>query len=495
MKNSTIDSFVRKGVVWTTIGQIAKELFLLVAIAILARILSPSDYGLMGGAMLVTRFAKTVGDIGMQNAIVQRSTLERSHIASAFWFKLVLGLIVTTIIVVMSSFIERMLKMPGSAKMIQIVSICVLLDSVSAIPSAIIKKQLRYRSIAALGVAESVIESLVAISCGIYGLGAISLAFAYVSSSVLRLFVQLFISWRNFYIFPVTTKSFLELIKYGKWIGLKNLIEFLSVNLDIFLISRFFGSVALGIYERSSSLVSRPTQRLRQAFIGSLFPVFSKYQKDVNLVAETTKKIIGTYAAILFPICTWIACSSESICLFLLGEQWIDCSPLIKIACLVNMLTPVLICRVWLLTTGYSAICAKIAMKVMIIHCIILVIVIPFGTIGFMWGVFFSQLVEATLIIHSSRKTFDFGFLKVWNPIKPVLLCCFIQASLTSIGILYFGKKYPVALQLSFETIFGFVIYIISFSIVRPSAAWNEFIKLMSTVKNKGMIRDREGVS
>lgn len=336
MQNSFRKS-VQHGVLWGLIGKVSQQASQFILSALLARLLAPSDYGLLATAMVFTGFAATISEAGIGTALVQKQELEDTHKNTAFWTTSLIGTAMTIAVYAAAPWIAGYYNSPQLSPILRTLSLNFTLGAVGSVPAALLQRQKQFKRIAIIDLAS------------LCGGGAIALLLAYRHSGVWSLVAQLsaaslstcvlriaFIQWRpriDFSGAALADISRFSLSLYGF-----NILNYWSRNLDNLLVGKAFGNSALGAYNRAYSLMLLPVTQVSSLLTQSLFPCFAQIQDDKPRVAKLYLKALSILTTVTYPMMFGLSTVSEHFVAVLYGPKWASAAPVLKILSLVGLL-------------------------------------------------------------------------------------------------------------------------------------------------------------
>lgn len=294
----------------------------LVSIAILARLLSPADFGTVGVLMSIAVLAQVIAGWGMWNAIIQMPRIEDRHISTLMAVMFAAAATLAVALYFAGATLEEIFAAPGLAILTPAASAIILLETLILFGDALLRRQHKFKLIALRDTAAIVLVQLpLAIAFAYTGHGPASLMYGYMARGVVVLVACFFFA--KFPLVPrIDRQAFLDLFRFGKWVGMGHLFVFLSQNGDNLVVGRLLGVEALGIYGRAFQLINYPVNILGSSVKSIMFPMVSAIQSDLPRVKRA---YLDGYRAIFA-----ISAGSSAVVIFvlpetvnlLLGPQW-----------------------------------------------------------------------------------------------------------------------------------------------------------------------------
>jgi PST family polysaccharide transporter len=304
-------------------SQLSKTFVHLVTIAVLARILAPSEFGLYTMTMAFVHFFMLLSCMGLAQASVQNPGIRNEEINALFWFNITLGLIVFLMVFTISPLVGTFYGEPRVGTLTRALSFAILIQVVSLQSRAQLERHFQFSKILAVELTGSLLASATAITLAIRGWGPGAL----VGQEMMFLGICSigFISLSRWKpgppVFGIKLTSY---IRYGRGLTGSNLVNFLSRNLDNVLIGRAFGGAQLGFYQKAYSLALLPITQLNVPLSRVLLPALSQRKNNAAAFRAAYRTAIGCLSSISIPIIALMGVVSREIILVLLGEDWIQ---------------------------------------------------------------------------------------------------------------------------------------------------------------------------
>ena len=332
------------GVAWNAVGLIFDNGLSILVKLILARLLLPEHFGIIGFAAIFIGMVEVFSDLGMSAALIQRKDekLEPIDYDTAFWAGLVWGLFLFAVLSFIVSplaadfFNESMLT-----SVIPVLSIVLLLKPLWAVHVINITRELDFKRIVIPRNTSKVIAAVIAIIMALTGFGVWSLVFQSVISELLLVFIYVFVSpWRPRMRFSKT--SFKNIFGFGIYTTGTHIFNYLTGNVDYLLIGRLLGASSLGVYTLGYTVTYVVRAKIMNVINKVFYPVYSKVQDDLATVKRYYFKVIKYNCIVIYPMMVGIILLAEPAVLIGLGEKWREAiipMQLMAAAGLVHLLT------------------------------------------------------------------------------------------------------------------------------------------------------------
>ena len=317
---------VRGGAV-TLVSQGAMAGIQLTSTAILARLLSPDDYGVMAMVVVVTNFAGLFREMGLSSAAIQKKGLTRAQQSNLFWLNAGMGGTLTLMVAAGSPLVAMFYGRPELTSVTLALSTTFIVSSLGTQHGAMLVRNMQFGRKASAALGGALVGLVVSVIMAFKGFSYWSLVWGNVSGSVVTTLLLWVLS-------PFRPKWFTrrvgtrKMVNYGANITGFNFINFFQRNLDNILIGRFWGSGALGLYSRAYSLLMLPITSIRNPISAVAFPALSRLQNEPDAFRSYYLKTTSLIALLSMPIAAFFLVASEPIILLILGEQWLGVSPI-----------------------------------------------------------------------------------------------------------------------------------------------------------------------
>lgn len=327
-ENSYLSKRARSGVYWYVLNAMGSQGARFLTSIILARLLYPEDFGIMGLVFVVVRLAQRVGEFGFAQVIVQLKRLTDDHIKTAFTLNFILSAVIAVIIFglapVFSGWVLRTTDahlLPTVTAILRVISINFILSAMYTVPMAILKREMKFKEDSLVSLSASMTGFLVPIPLAFMGCGVWSI----VAGHVIGQFVQVagfyrLTRWKPR--FGISRVVSAEIVRFGTWMNVYSYINYAINNVDYFLISKVLGAAQLGYYERAFNLMNAPRKRINSMLNTVLLSTYSRIQDEQERFNLAFNKVMKTVSLISFPIMVWLFFISPSFITVLYGPRW-----------------------------------------------------------------------------------------------------------------------------------------------------------------------------
>lgn len=327
------------GIKWSGASLGAMTALQFVTLAVLARLLSPSDFGLMGMIMVVVGFAHAFADMGISNAIIHRQDATKDQLSSLYWLNIIAGVIVFCIVCASAPLVVRFYHEPRLHNLIYLTAVIFLITPLGQQFQILMQKDLRFNSLAKIEIAASVINSAVAITLAFLGFGVYSLIWGQLARAISKVLILCNWGWRNWRpSFHFSRQDLKGYLSFGLYQMGERTVNYLNSNLDYLLIGYMLGAKSLGYYTLAYNLIIRPSSMISPVITKVAFPIFSKVQNETDRLKRGYLKVLQLLSSINFPLMAGLAVVAPVAVPIIFGEQWLPSIILIQILSIVGLL-------------------------------------------------------------------------------------------------------------------------------------------------------------
>lgn len=330
---------------WSAASQIGRQAIQFLTLVVLARLLNPHDFGLLGMAMVFVGLLTMVGDLGTASAVIQRKELTQRFLSTVFWANIFIGLGTTAALALCAPLIAKLYGQPALTPLLRVLSTAFLISSVAVLQQALLERRLALRRLALAELSSVVLASIMAIALAVVGFGVWSLVLqtlVYVTADAILLWIlggwvpALRWSWADA---KGTMRFSFNLTGF-------NLVNYFDRNADNFLVGKYLGAQALGVYSLAYRVLLFPTQSVTWATSRVTFPVYSRIREQPERLREAYLRTASAIALFTFPLMMGVAVLSKPFTMVVFGSKWNG------IAVVITILAPVGLIQSIVSTTG-----------------------------------------------------------------------------------------------------------------------------------------------
>ena len=320
MSQSLLVNTIR-GIKWSSISQVSRQILQYVSTIILVNYLTPGDFGLMAMAVIVIGFLEIFKDFGIGSAIIQKENPSDKLLSSVFWLNLGLGISISLIIFFSSDLIALIYNSSQVKPILQALSVTFLISSFSILHKSLLEKKLAFNIIAKVELITAVTGSAVAISLAISGYGVWSLVFQTLTFSFISSLLYWFFSkWKPKFYFRI--RELKTIFHYSINLAAFNTINYFARNGDYFLIGKYLGDRELGHYYLAYRIMLYPIQNITAVISRVIFPSFARIQNDDFKLSKSYQYLTHAIALLTFPMMSGLGIISFNFTDVFFSSNW-----------------------------------------------------------------------------------------------------------------------------------------------------------------------------
>lgn len=422
-----------KGVFWSFGSQFGRQTSQFIITAILARLLLPSDFGLVSMVTVFTGFVSIFGEMGITNALIQKQDTHDGHYYSAFWLNVFVGAGLTVAFWAIAPLIAYFYKRQELIPILKAVSINFIISSFAIIQQSILMKNMDFKKIMVRDLTAVILSGILGIFLALHGLGVWSLVTQLIVYTLLNtLLLWILSGWRPRLHF--SRSDIKDIWSFSANMAGANFVNYIARNVDSLLIGRFLGAQALGYYSLAYKLMMIPVQNITWAIGKVLFPVFSKMQEDLNRLKSAYLKIVDLISFISFPAMVWLFIFAPEFVRLVYGSKWVDIVALIRILCFCGMLQ-----SVYLTVTNITLSMGRADLH-FYIGILNLIGVSLFVSIGLNWGIYgvaIMYLIEQVFCAFFFQYVTNTLIKLKWKDLLQVIIRNLSVVIFTAIGVVF----------------------------------------------------------
>jgi O-antigen/teichoic acid export membrane protein len=363
-------------------AQAANVLLRVGALMVLARLLEPKDFGLVGMVTALTGVLNLFRDFGLSTATVQRVNVTEEQISTLFWINVLVGTILGLLAVVIAPVVVVFYHEPRLFGVTAILAIGFMFNAAGVQHSAMLQRQMRFTALATIDIISLMVSNMVGIGMAVGGYGYWALVVMAVTlplvATVCLWLTTAWIPGR-----PRKQTGIRSMMRFGSMVTLNSVVMYVAFNFEKILLGRFWGAEAIGIYGRAYQLIDIPTSNLNYAVGGVMFPVLSRLQDDSNRFKTYFLKGYAFVLALTVPVVIVCALFADDLISVLLGPKWTGTAAIFRLLTPTILVLALIHPLVWLLfSTGLVRRSLNLALVIAPLVIAAYVIGLPYGPKG-----------------------------------------------------------------------------------------------------------------
>ncbi len=468
-----------KGVIWSSVERFSSMLIAFAFGVYIARILAPSDYGVIAMIGIFIGISGCFIDCGFANALVRKPDKTEEDYSTTFYFNIAVGLFFYLLLFFCAPLIADFYDTPILVPVTRVVSLNLLFGSLCIVQQALLSIKLDFKTPMWITLVGVLISSPLALFGALQGWGV----WALVTVSVLPSFIRMILLWYLAKWRPKTgfyKKSFKYLFGYGSKLLASGLLDTIYNNIYTIVIGKKFSATNLGYYARAEQWAQLPSSNITGILGRVSFPVLSTIQDDEARLSISYRKFLRLSGFIIFPLMMGLAAVADPLVRLVLTDKWAPCIPLLQVLCFALMWYPIHAINLNLLQVkGRSDLFLRLEIIKKIIGVLTLCVTIPMGLFAMCVGRICISILCLAVNTHYTGKLIHLGYWRQMLDLSPTLI-----HSLIAGGIAYGVQFYipGLGLKLLAGSLSGTLYYILANSLLKTEE-WQETLNLFSRKK------------
>ncbi|WP_179022231.1 lipopolysaccharide biosynthesis protein [Winogradskyella forsetii] len=448
---------------WALGGQLSNQIISFVITLVLARLLTPEEFGLASLVMVVNLFGQIFIDAGISSGLIRNKTVNNTELSSFFWLNILIGVFMMVLVFITSTFIAHLYDSENLSPLLKLSSLQFFLSSLGLIPMVLRKRDIDFRFLSQLDVGVNVFSGVITVILALLGFGVYSLIFRSIVSGIVNAgFLWGKTDWRPTWVFSY--KSIKPTLSYSTGILGLEIVNTISSNLSIILIGKVFSVATIGIYNRAANTRGLILKNFGPLFNKVFFPILSKIQDDDLRLQSYYLKAIQMVSLLTVFCMAILFLFSDIIIYYLYGKQWLASAPMLKILALAGLVLPISNINLNLfMVKGKSRFLMRYTLGKHIFSVLVMFIAIKFGINYFLYSLvgiaylyFFMNIILTYVKFNFSIRAQITAFT---SKLIPALLL------VIAIELLISPKEVSLAYMLIIAPIFTIIYFVSAFLI------------------------------
>ncbi len=466
------------GLIWTFLDTaIVRGIGVFTAI-LLARLLSPVEFGLMGMIYIFTSIAATLVDSGLTSSLIRSKEANASDFTTVFFTNVAFSSFLYFILYLHAPAIANFYNQEALINIIRVYGLLFVITSFSAVQQTILIKNMAFKRLMLLNIPGVVIGASTGIYMAYSNYGVWSIIIMQlVTQLVFTIVLWLFSEWK-----PTFSFSSMKLKKhfnFGYKLMLSGLLNSVFDNLYYVIIGKFYSVKQLGQFERASTFYLYPVTILTTMIGKVTYPLMSRIQEDNEKITSVYKQILQFTFFVSVPLMLLLSALAEPLFLLVLGSQWEEAAVFFKILCLAGMLYPVHAFNLNLLKVfGRSDWFLKLEIIKKVMTAVVIALALPFGIMGLVWSAVITSVLALIINTYYTNKLISYSLLRQVLDLLPTLTIGIVMYVIMYLLLNTLGN-YGLYLQIILPASIGILFYALSNYIFK-----NPSLQLLFDIKN-----------
>ena len=420
--DSELRQQTKKGIIWSAIQRFSTQGIQFLTTLIMARMLTPSEYGTIGMLGIFLAVSSVFVDSGFINALTRKQDRTHTDTCTVFYFNITISFVFYILLFLIAPLVARFYNMPELCSVLRVMGLTLIINSFAAVQATLLTIQLDFKNQTRIAIIALIISAVIGIILAYNDFSYWSLVVQSIAFSIINTLLFWYYSkWRPTLIF--SKDSFKEMFNFGSKLLASSLIDSIYNNIYSLVIGKVFNANALGNYSRAESYANFPSISLTGVIQRVTYPVLCKMQDDEKLLAHSYRKFIRMSAFFIFPLMTGLSALAYPFIILLIGKQWIESATMLQILCFSLMWYPIHAINLsLLLVKGRSDLSLKLEIIKKILGVSILCIAIPFGITALCYSRIAMSILSLIINTYYSGKLINHGFSTQMMDLAPTLI-------------------------------------------------------------------------
>ena len=452
IKNKEVNS-----ILWSGIERFSAQGAQFLLSILIARLVTPSDYGLIAMLTIFLSVAQQFVDSGFSNAIIQKTDRKEIDYYTVFYFNLIISIIIYAVLFWCSPYIAIFYSEPDLEIVAKWIGLNIILTAFYIVPRTKFVIDLNFKIQTKISFVAVVVSGVVGIVLASYGYGVWALVVQSLLNSLISLSLYWGLSkWKLKFIF--SWFSFKTLFSFGYKLLVVGMLHVIFANIYTLIIGRRFAVADVGYFNRSQTFATFPSVNITSIICRVLYPIQCHVQNDDYLFKRKFIQYLRATIYIVFPLMICLCVLAKPFILVVLNEKWLSISSILSILCIAYMWYPLTALNWQLLTAkGRSDLALKAEIVGKVLSILILLLTLPFGIMVICYGIIIANVVDIIIIIYYARKITGIGYLLELRILYPIVFISLIMSGGMYVTQFLFVNPY---LQLIIGVIVGGSIYL-----------------------------------
>lgn len=467
-----------KGVIWSSIDRFTTQGISFVFSMLIARMLLPSDYGVIAMLGIFMAVSQCFIDSGFGVALIRKKDRTETDFCTVFYFNIVVAFLFYGLLWLASPYIARFYDMPLLESVTKVWGLNLIVNAFSGIQNAQLSIAIDFKSRAKISVITTLFTGLVGLWFAYQGHGVWALVYQGVASAILRcILLWCIVRWVPKLIF--SWKSFKELFSFGSKLLASSLLATVFENLSTIIIGKVYNAGSLGVYSRANQLAQFPSSNITGVLQNVTFPVLSTIQDEEERLANAYRRFLRLSAFVVFPLMLGLSAVADPFIRLTLTDKWAGSIYLLQILCFALMWYPIHAINLNLLQVkGRSDYFLKLEVIKKVLGVVVLCVTVPLGLVAMCYGRIFTSVVCLGFNTYYTKKIIGYGFADQMRDLTHILIHALMMYALVWLVVQCLPGLW---LQLIVGILVGMAYYLLGAYLMK----FDELNELLALIKRK----------
>lgn len=455
---------VFSNLIWRFLERTGAQFVALVVSIVLARILSPEDYGTIALITVFINILNVFVDSGLGSALIQKKDADNTDFSTVFYTNVIFCIALYILMFVISPFLAEFYSRPELVPIIRVLSITILVSGVKNIQQAYVSRMLQFRKFFFSTLAGTIIAAVAGIWMAYHGFGVWALVSQQVTNlSIDTIILWITVKWRPEFVFSF--KRLKSLFSYGWKLLVSALLDTFYTNLYNLVIGKKYSAHDLAFYTKGELFPKAVVGNINNAIDSVLLPTMSSEQDDKERVKQMTRRAIKTSTFCIAPLMMGLAGCSQNVISILLTDKWLPAAPYLVIFCITYMFYPIHTANLNAIKAmGRSDLFLKLEVAKKIVGLAVLFSTMWFGVKVMAYSLLFISVTSQIINTWPNKKLLGYGYIEQLKDVFPGIIMAVVMGI-----IVFFAGFIPVAkgIQLVIQIAVGIAVYCLGSKLFR----------------------------
>ncbi|WP_316814827.1 lipopolysaccharide biosynthesis protein [Pedobacter nyackensis] len=469
------------GIIWSIGQQFSSKLVGFFITIVLARILTPEEFGLIAMLSIFISIGNTLLESGLTTSLIRTADVSQKDLSTVFYFNLIGSIFLYLILFLTAPAISAFYHQDVLTKIVRVYGLTLIINAFFVVQSTLLIKEMRFKTQTNIQIPSAIAGGLLGILLAKMGYGVWSLVWMSLFTAFLSTLLHwIYSGWRPLLVFDKA--SFNRHFHFGYKMTLSGLLETIYQNIYTLIIGKYYSAAQLGFYSRASSISQLPIENVSNAISKVTYPMFSEISQNDEQLKRVNKKVMQQVVFWNAPMLISLCVVAEPLFRFLLTDKWLPAVPYFQILCIAGILHPLHSYNLNILKVkGRSDLFLKLEIIKKIMSAVGILCVIPFGIYGLLYFQLFFTFIGFYINSIYSGKLIGYPVTEQIVDILPMI------ALSALIGVLTYLLNYYLILPLNFNDLSLIIIGILFYYSIYLS--FSNLVNLEAVIEFKQMIR------
>lgn len=452
------------GLIWRFSERISAQLVTLVVSIVLARLLSPDEYGAIAIVMIFITLANVFVTSGFGNSLIQKKGADNIDFSSVFFFNIIFSFIIYLILYFIAPYISNFYDMNILTPVIRVLALRIIIAGINSVQQAYVSKNMMFKRFFLSTLFGTVLSGIVGISMAYNGYGIWALVAQYLTNTTVDTIVLWFtVKWRPDFIFSYSRMR--DMFKYGWKLLCSALLDSGYAQVRSLMIGKLYSPANLAFYDKGQQYPNLIVTNINASIGSVLFPVMANKQDDKKAIKEITRKAIKISSYIMWPMMVGLAIIAKPLISITLTDKWLPCAPFLQIACFNFAFWPIHTANLEAIkAVGRSDIFLKLETIKKVINITILILVMKYGVMAIALSGVIGTIIGSFINAYPNQNLLNYKYTDQIKDILPSIALSLLMAiCIYPIGNITMNKMLLMVIQI----FLGGVIYLIGSKIFK----------------------------